>query len=81
VLAGHLVEGTQKQNIQDAVRKGRMALGERNGSSKLKVEQVREIRSRYVVGDITQTTLAEEYGVSQPVISQIVRGEKWERVV
>jgi hypothetical protein len=42
--SSHLLEGTQKQNIGDAVRAGRMALGERNGSAKLTVEQVREIR-------------------------------------
>jgi hypothetical protein len=90
VEAEHLVEGTQKDNIQDAVQKGRMALGERNGSAKLTAEQVREIRARYraggrggsrsIRGGVTQTALAKEYGVSQPVISQILLGQKWERV-
>jgi len=68
-----------------------MALGERNGSAKLTAEQVREIREMYRAGGrdgrrgfrggVSQEHIADLYGVSQPVISQILRGEKWERVL
>ena len=68
-----------------------MALGERNGSAKLTAEQAHSIREEYRDGGrqgrkgprgrVSQTSLAEKYGVSQPVISEIVRGTKWERVL
>jgi len=34
-----------------------------------------EIRRRYRVGDITQAELAKAYGVTQPLVSQIIRGK------
>jgi hypothetical protein len=52
--------------------------GAGHANAKLTVEQVAEIRSRYVRGQSpTQTELAREYGVSQGVISSVIRGEKY----
>lgn len=51
--------------------------GENNGSAKLTWEQVREIRQRYVRGQITQKQLAYEYGVDQGVISAIILYKNW----
>lgn len=70
----HLVESTQQQNIEDALRKGRMAMGERNGSAKLSDAQAEEIRSLYSVGDVSQVVLAARFDVSQVQVSRIVRG-------
>jgi hypothetical protein len=50
--------------------------GEKNGSSKLTMEQVEEIRRLYKAG-VVQTKLAVQFGVNQPHISRIVRGESW----
>ena len=41
----HLGVGTHRDNMQDRVRKGRNAHGERNGMAKLTREQVAEIRA------------------------------------
>jgi len=52
--------------------------GAGHANAKLTAEQVAEIRSRYVRGQKpTQWDLAREYGVSQGVISSVVRGEKY----
>lgn len=51
--------------------------GETHPRAKLTDEQVREIRRRYTGGWGEQTQLAKEYGVSQMLISQIVRGDIW----
>lgn len=37
--------------------------------------QTTEIRTRYAAGDVNQRDLAAEFGVSQTLISQIVRGD------
>lgn len=46
-------------------------------NAQLTTEQVREIRTRYAAGGIKQRDLAVEYGVQQPAISRLVRGERW----
>ncbi len=74
----HHFLGTDADNIHDCVAKGRNAHGSRNGRAKLTEEQVREIRAAYP--ERTQDSLAREYGVSQRLISLIVRGENWRRV-
>lgn len=83
----HLRLGTQQDNIADMKRKGRAsriirpvknrARGERSGSAKLTYVQVEEIRERYSGGNVRQKDLATEYGVSQTLISAIVRREIW----
>jgi hypothetical protein len=75
----HLVEGTCKQNLEYAASLGRMAHGSRNGSAKLDEQQARDIFVRYEAGGTSQQSLADEYKVSQPVVSEIVRGLKWKR--
>lgn len=42
--------------------------------------QVIEIRRRYDAGGVTQKELAEEFGMSQPLIGQIVRRVAWKTV-
>jgi hypothetical protein len=72
----HIAEGTQKDNIQDAVRAGRMASGERNGSAKLtrsQVQRMRQLRER----GWTQQRLADKFGVSQPNVSAILADKNW----
>jgi len=54
--------------------------GERNGQSKLTEKNIIEIRQRYAAGDIYQYQLAEEFGVSQPLIGHIVRRSSWAHV-
>lgn len=54
--------------------------GEHCKQAELTNEQVIEIRERYVHGSVPQATLAEEYGVSVPAISEIVNGKKWQSI-
>jgi hypothetical protein len=51
--------------------------GERNGRAKLTWEIVRQIRSRYAVGDVTYMQLAAEYSVYFSTICKVVRREIW----
>lgn len=86
----HLFLGTQAENVEDMVRKGRVALGERRRPeriprgenhvrSKLTTAKVRQIRKRYATGE-TQDELAREFGVAQSLISVIVHRKKWVHV-
>jgi transposase-like protein len=74
----HLFAATQRDNTIDRSMKDRNAdrRGEQNPNRKLSPEQVAEIRARYRAGE-TQTSLAKEFGVIQPHVSRIVRGEAW----
>lgn len=54
--------------------------GENNCKAKLTEPQVVEIRSLYAIGNISQQTLADQYGVSQTMISYIVLDRNWKHV-
>jgi len=69
----HLFAGTQADNIADKVAKGRQAQGERNGKVKLKVEQVRYIRSSPKSGAV----LARELGIAVSTACRIKNGTTW----
>jgi hypothetical protein len=80
----HLFLGSNAENVQDMVEKGRSTLcgrrGEDNGNARLTNEHVCEIRKRRAAARKTwglQTALANEYGVSPSCIRLIVRGELW----
>lgn len=51
--------------------------GELHGESKLTAEQVLEMRRMYATGEYSQTTLATKFGIVQPHVSRIIRGESW----
>jgi hypothetical protein len=74
----HLFLGTHSDNTCDAVSKGRQFTpdnrGERSGLSKLTNAQADDIRRLYAAGGVPQCKIAAEYGVSQMVISKVVRG-------
>jgi hypothetical protein len=59
----------------------KLARGERNGVSKLTIDQVIEIRRLWIEGDITQTALAARYGVTQGLVGHIVRGVAWRHLL
>lgn len=91
----HIYAGTDAQNARDRERHGRTASGARNGrhtrpetspvgtrhgSAKLTDEQVRDIRRIYRGGGISQDEISYRFGVSQSVISGIVRLKGWRHV-
>jgi hypothetical protein len=75
----HLRVGTMKENMADRDGKGRQARGEMIKHSKLTEDEVIEIRSLHNSG-VTQKDLAEDFGVSGPMISYIVNYHCWKHV-
>lgn len=84
VNPAHLEIGTPADNVRDRDERGRRIApkGEANGRSRLVEADVVAIRSLYVRGcrDLGQPGLARRFGVSQPVIGEIVRRESWGHV-
>jgi hypothetical protein len=65
----------------DAYDKGRKVQPKsRHANAKLTAAQVIAIRQRYDAGENTQQQLAAEFGVSQRVISLIVRRESYKDI-
>lgn len=62
-----------------AIRKGhsRRLSGEGNHQAKLTWPIVRRIRALYTPGVTTQAEIAREFGVTQTLVGQIVRGKVW----
>lgn len=92
VNPNHLFLGTSQDNHDDCKRKGRTARGENHGSvkypekirkgsnhsnSKLKEDQVLEIKNIYKNGKPTYRSVAEIYGVDLSTIAYIVKGKIW----
>ncbi len=71
----HLKAGTNKENTQDMIVKGRRAdlRAEKGGRAKLTNECVRRIREAYLFG-APQKDLARLYGVSRATICTAVSG-------
>jgi len=73
----HLYLGTHADNSKQMVNEGRSCRGEKNGRSKLNVEQIREIRRLYSTGKYYQRELGIRFGVSRSEIGRIVNGIMW----
>lgn len=69
----HLRSGTPTENSADAKQRNRMRLGNR---SALTSSQVAQLRQRYADGEDC-ASLSEEFKISGPAISMIVRGLRW----
>ena len=76
----HLEGGTQKDNMQDCVRRKRLGdsrnFGSANGRTVLTSEDVRAIRKLYVNGsrEYGLTALAKQFGVGTSQIHRVVKG-------
>lgn len=79
----HFFEGTNKENIQDCVRKGRMndRRGEKNIKAKLTTEQVLAIRAADVSSRSAITKLRLYYGVDDSTIRFILEGKTWKHLL
>lgn len=81
IEGSHLFAGTQGDNVRDCWEKGRGftpggAKGEEHPNSHLTASQVLDIRARYGSGE-RQTRLAEEYGIRQGHVSNLVLRKSW----
>lgn len=77
----HLFLGTQRDNLLDALSKGRMKApvalsGEAHPNAKLTEAQVAEIKRRVLLGE-AKTHISKDFGVSDVVIGRIARGTMW----
>ena len=75
----HLVEGTQKQNLADAVAHGTHVppphpCGQDHPQAALDDAGIAEVKRRLAAGE-TQTSIAAAMGVSQPLISSVSTGK------
>lgn len=88
---GHLRQGTHKENVNDAVKRGRIATGDRHGSktvpgcmkrgsnhgmARLNEEQVKTIRDLASNGE-TQIAIAQCFGVARGTVAAIVNMRTW----
>lgn len=67
---------TRGENIVHGVGLKLHPFGQRNGHSKLTNAQAVDIRRRALAGESTKA-LADEFGVGQPIVSQIKHGTRW----
>lgn len=78
----HLFLGSMRTNLLDAYTKGRKTQPKsEHANAKLTPAQVRHIRRVYAAGGVRQVDLAAQFGVTQRVISLVVRGETYKDVV
>lgn len=74
----HLREGTPAENSKDMTDRNRQAKGEKHGGAKLTHHQVQEIRIKWdLFNNQTTRGLANEYGVKQSCIRQIINYKNW----
>jgi DNA-directed RNA polymerase specialized sigma subunit len=63
--------------MADMTSRGRQARGSINGSAKLTEQDVLEIRA---IRGMTQQAIADQYGVSQKAISEIINRKIWRHI-
>jgi len=80
VNPNHLFLGTQQDNIDDMMKKGRDAcVGERNRSARLTVKAVHLIRDWHASGRSFRS-IAKALGVHRQTIADVVQGRSWRHV-
>jgi hypothetical protein len=79
VKPSHLFKGTAKDNLQDMKAKSRHLFGERNGSSKLTDDKVRQIHRLELEG-LSQGKIAKSFGVAQGTVNKILHGQRWNHI-
>jgi hypothetical protein len=58
----------------------RFPRGERQWLAKLTENEVRQIRAKYAAGGVSQGELGHQFGVTQTVVGDILRGQSWRHV-
>jgi len=76
VNINHLFLGTRRENIHDAMRKGRLIrkTGDQNSCTAISDSQVEEIKS--LAGKVLQRVIAERFNTSGAQISRIINGKR-----
>ena len=77
VAKHHLWLGTQRDNIDDAMAKGRIQRHEQHWNARLTMDDANNIRTLYAAGGITQHQIAEQYDVIDTAVWKIISGKRW----
>jgi hypothetical protein len=77
----HLYLGTNKDNVDDKMRKGRHRCGQDAGTSKLVNEEVLEIRRLYNEDGMRISCIARKYRRGYNTIRYIVNGVHWKHLL
>ena len=76
----HLYYGDNQDNSNDKKKDNTMSIGILNGNCKLKEEQVREIKLKYIPRKYTLKKLANEYNISKQMIGFIINNKSWKHL-
>lgn len=76
VKPSHLITGTQKNNVEDRVKKDRSAKGGQNGRAKLKNLDIKKIRKLRRDG-WTESRIALLFGIGRSTVSNILHSRTW----
>lgn len=76
----HLFLGTQRENMDDMLEKGRVPKGVARINAKLTETDVLVARTEYRTKMGTYESLAMKYGVSSRTMYEAIRGESWRHV-
>ena len=77
----HLRAGTEQDNANDRVLRGRSLVGEMVSSCKLSEEKVSMIRSIYASNKVTQEAISNRFKVTQSTISNIILRDTWKHII
>lgn len=78
--AANLEYVTKANHVVISTAMGQVKRGEHHSNSKVTEEVVRDIRRRYRAGNVLQRELAEEYGIHQVTVGNIVRRVTWRHI-
>jgi len=73
--------GTGKENCRDAINHGTFQMGSKHYLSKLKDDQIREIRKLTEEGKLTLKEIGKQFGVSETTISNVKNKKIYKSVV
>jgi hypothetical protein len=76
----HLIPGTQKENVDDMLERGRFPMGEKHGRSKLDVEKVTKIKIAYHDQGERISDISRNYEVDRKTVTKIVNNVTWKGV-
>ena len=80
VNPSHLFLGTHKDNMQDCIKKNRIANGNKQHLSKLSPENIINIRKEYIPFLNSAQKIAKKYNVSKRTILCIIRNKTWKHI-
>ena len=79
VRPDHLFLGSNRENVDDCLAKGRWTRlsGADNGMSKLTQDDVDLIRLAYETLSVTQLDIARAWGIGKAHVSRLINGQRW----